>query len=104
MHTRARKGKPANKAKPATKHVQFNYNHPTARSVCIAGTFNDWHPSVTEMIKIRDGQWANELVLPAGIYEYRFVVDAEWLPDPAVPETAPNPFGGINSIVRVSAE
>ncbi len=28
--------------------------HPTAQKACIAGSFNDWHPSVTPMIRLSD--------------------------------------------------
>lgn len=57
--------------------------HPTAQKACIAGSFNDWHPSVTPMIRLHDGKWAKELAMPPGRYEYRFVVDGEWVDDPA---------------------
>ena len=43
-----------------------------------------------------------ELALPPGRYEYRLVVDGESMPDPLVHETAPNPFGGLNSVLKVA--
>ena len=46
----------------------------TDPEVGIAGSFNDWHPNVTPMIRLNDGKWAKELALPPGRYEYRFVV------------------------------
>jgi 1,4-alpha-glucan branching enzyme len=63
--------------------VCLRLTRPDARQICIAGSFNDWHPSVTPMIRLSDGMWAKELVLPPGSYEYRFVVDGEWVDDPA---------------------
>jgi hypothetical protein len=39
--------------------------------------------------------------LPAGIYEYRLVVDGQWIADPLASETVPNPFGGRNSLRKV---
>ena len=51
----------------------------TPQSVCIAGTFNDWRPEVTRMIHMGDGCWGKELSLPPGNYEYRLVVDGEWI-------------------------
>ena len=54
---------------------------PNAQEVGIAGSFNDWHPSVTPMIRLNNGKWAKELTLPPGRYEYRFVVDGEWVDD-----------------------
>ena len=46
--------------------------------------------------------WVKELALPPGVYEYRLVVDGKWLPDPQAGETAPNPFGGLNSVLKVN--
>ena len=87
------------KAKPV--HVEFN--HPTATRIGIAGSFNEWRPDVTPMIPIGEGRWAKELALPPGTYEYCVVVDGAWLPDPLAKETVANPFGGVNSVLRVSA-
>ena len=80
-------------------HVEFN--DPTATAVSIAGTFNEWHPEATPMIEMGQGRWRKELVLPAGKYEYLFVVDGRWLADPLARATTPNPFGGVNSVVKV---
>jgi len=84
-----------------TQVVHFELVNATARSVCIAGTFNDWHPSVTEMIALGEGRWAKELTLVPGTYEYLFVVNGRWMTDPAANESAVNPFGGRNSVLRV---
>jgi hypothetical protein len=35
---------------PAALLVRIEFEHPTAHAVCIAGSFNDWHPSATEMV------------------------------------------------------
>ena len=43
-----------------------------------------------------------EAFLPPGNYEYCFVVDGEWIPDPLARESVPNPFGGRNSILNVA--
>ena len=44
------------------------------------------------------GRWIKELVLPPGVYEYRLVIDGEWMSDPRATETTPNAFGGLNSV------
>ena len=85
----------------AGQSVRLEFIHPAAKSVSVAGTFNDWRPGATEMVSVGDGRWLKELVLPSGVYEYRLVVDVEWLPDPLARETRPNPFGGLNSVLRV---
>jgi 1,4-alpha-glucan branching enzyme len=97
------------KAKPTARGVSdhagcvcLRLTHPTAKEVCIAGSFNDWHPSVTPMIRLGEGQWAKELALAPGHHEYRFVVDGQWADDPAATELIPNPFGTANAVVEVS--
>ena len=80
-------------------HVEFS--HPAAAAVAIAGTFNDWRPDATPMIAMGGGRWLKELVLPPGRYEYLFVADGQWLPDPLAQESVPNPFGGVNSVITV---
>lgn len=76
-------------------------NHPTATTISVAGTFNDWRPGATPMIPLGAGRWIKALALPPGTYEYRLVVDGAWLPDPRAKETVANPFGGLNSVLRV---
>ena len=53
------------------------------------------------MIALGDGRWMKELTLPPGVYEYRIVADGEWMADPLAIETNPNPFGGLNSVLKV---
>ena len=81
--------------------VCLGLTHATAQEVCIAGSFNDWHPSVTPMVRLDDGKWAKELALPPGRYEYRFVVDGQGVDDPAATELIPNPFGTPNAVLEV---
>jgi 1,4-alpha-glucan branching enzyme len=88
----------------AGQPVHFELTNPSARKVCIAGTFNDWKPESTEMISLGGGKWAKDLTLPPGTYEYRLVVDGKWLPDPNAPRTVPNPFGEPNSVVTVAMQ
>jgi 1,4-alpha-glucan branching enzyme len=85
------------------KPVRFEFTHPTARAVCIAGTFNDWQPEAKPMHLMGDGRWLKETVLAPGTYEYCLVVDGQWMPDPLAKETVPNPFGGRNSILKVAS-
>jgi 1,4-alpha-glucan branching enzyme len=96
-----------NRSKPtigATSHprrIRFEFVSSTAESVAIAGTFNDWRPRATPMVPLGQGRWAKDLALQPGTYEYQLVVDGEWLPDPKAADTAPNPFGGFNSVRNV---
>jgi 1,4-alpha-glucan branching enzyme len=83
--------------------VHLEYTNPTAAAVCVAGTFNDWRPAAAPMVAVGDGRWIKELALPPGLYEYRIVADGEWMADPLARETNPNPFGGLNSVLKVES-
>ena len=82
--------------------VRFEFTHPTARTVCVAGTFNHWQPEAKTLHSSAAGRWWKETNLAPGTYEYCFVVDGQWIPDPQAKETVDNPFGGRNSILKVS--
>ncbi len=82
--------------------VVFVTLYPRANNVQIAGDFNNWQPSQTEMQKVGDsGVWQTKLNLEAGKYRYRLVVDGQWQQDPYNEETELNPFGGFNSVLTV---
>jgi 1,4-alpha-glucan branching enzyme len=89
------------KSVPETRNVDFSFHDPKASAIAIAGSFNDWHPSATPMVALGDGRWSKTLHLPAGTYEYLFVVDGRWVADPGSAITVSNPFGGINCCVNV---
>jgi 1,4-alpha-glucan branching enzyme len=93
------------KIKPASdleqSGVRIKFISPTAKDVCVAGTFNGWQASATPLKPGKGGVWMGELTLKPGRYEYLFVVDGKWMPDPAAPESVPNPFGGLNSVVSI---
>jgi len=88
---------------PELVPVQFEFTHPTAASVCIAGTFNHWQPEAKPMHRSGAGHWLKETDLEPGTYEYCLVVDGQWMPDPSAKETVPNPFGGKNSVLKVTS-
>jgi hypothetical protein len=54
----------------------------TAKNVILTGNFNAWNTGELFMEKVRDG-WQLAYVLPAGNYEYKFIVDGKWMIDPA---------------------
>lgn len=82
--------------------VRFEFTSPTAKTVCLAGTFNHWQPAAKAMHSSGAGNWWKETNLAPGTYEYCFVVDDQWMPDPRAAESVANPFGGRNSILRVA--
>ncbi len=83
--------------------VHFEYTHPTAIAVAVAGSFNDWHPTTKSMQPSGLGRWLKEAFLRPGDYEYCLVVDGFWMPDPQAIHCVANPFGGRNSVLKVVA-
>ncbi|MBI5579527.1 MAG: hypothetical protein HY895_10275 [Deltaproteobacteria bacterium] len=56
--------------------VVFSVELPTARSVSVIGSFSNWQPHACELKKDNgEGVWTVTLLLPAGRYEYAFLVD-----------------------------
>ena len=102
MKKKAAKKSPA--AAAGTKPVAFEYFDPGARTVAVAGDFNQWSPSARPLRRDSGGRWTGSVKLAPGTYHYRFVVDGErWVEDPLNSERAPNDYGTFNSI-RVVAE
>jgi len=82
--------------------VRFEYAHPTAKTVYLAGSLNLWQPAARALHSTGAGNWWAETALAPGTYEYCFVVDGQWVPDPRSQETVANPFGGRNSVLHVA--
>jgi 1,4-alpha-glucan branching enzyme len=83
--------------------VRFEFTDPKAITVCVAGCFNHWQPENKPLHSSGVGNWWKETSLAPGTYEYLFVVDGHWLPDPLAKETVPNPFGSRNSVLTVAS-
>lgn len=86
------------------RSVIMSVKAPEARSVQIAGEFNNWVPE--ELIPpMKDGGvWRKLYHLREGIYRYKFIVDGEWMTDPENLRSEPNPYGGADSVLEISAE
>ena len=83
--------------------VAFIARAPGAGRVQLAGTFNNWNPEACTMVPDEDGAgtWRLRIPLDQGHHEYRLVVDGRWGADPANPQTVPNQFGELNSVVEI---
>ena len=88
--------------KPKIGHVSFELVKAGAKQVSVAGSFNDWRPEVAPLVPKGNDRWVGDLTIKPGRYEYLFVVDGQWIPDPNAKESVQNPFGGRNSILGVS--
>ena len=81
--------------------VELVLGMPQARQASVVGSFNNWDLKKTPMTKDLAAGWKATLALQPGRYEYRFVVDGQWISDPNAKETVSNPFGGTNSVLVV---
>lgn len=61
------------------RSVSLDYKG-NGREVQVAGVFNNWQP--VPMHKNKDGKWSTAMELDPGHYEYKFVVDGNWITDP----------------------
>jgi hypothetical protein len=67
--------------------VEFRLEgHAGARHVTLAAEFNGWDRRELPMER-RGGAWVASVDLEPGRYAYKFVVDDEWITDPANPRT-----------------
>jgi hypothetical protein len=75
----------------------------TATKIAIAGEFNYWSPT-THPLKLNDqsGIYEVTIELLPGRYQYRVVVDDEWVADPHNNEQQLNSYGEPNSVVIVT--
>ncbi len=70
----------------------------SSKKVALAGTFSEWKPIA--MQRKNDGTYQTKVALKPGTYEYRFVVDDQWVIDPDHPNQVANGLGATNSIAR----
>jgi len=88
-------------AKPQTVNVSFVLVKREARSVSVSGDFNAWSTDAAPMRSRGEGHWETTVALPPGRYQYKFVVDGEWIADPLAKENVANPHGTLNSVLEV---
>jgi 1,4-alpha-glucan branching enzyme len=83
---------------------EFKIMLPKAQSVALAGSFNGWDPKRTPLRREADGCWRVFLPLAPGRYEYRYVLDGQWIDDPNAKQFAANPHGTRNAVLVVPAQ
>jgi len=71
-----------------------------ASIVALAGSFNNWNQS--QFIFGKEGdEWVCRIDLEPGKHAYKFIVDGNWLLDPANPNTEDDDYGVKNSVIIV---
>ena len=90
--------------------VTFRFRSPSARTVQVAGDFNNWGAGdaatgevlVGLMRRGEEGVWELSLRLPSGRYRYLFLVnEVAYVLDPANPRIVPDGRGGKAGLVIV---
>jgi 1,4-alpha-glucan branching enzyme len=100
MKIKSTQKKKTTKSEKPALHLEIETSG--AKQVFLAGSFNDWKIDSIPLKKADDSHWEVDLDLPSGTYEYRFVVDGEWISDPKSKDYVPNVFGSFNSVLHVS--
>ena len=84
------------------KLIGFELHTEPGTEVFVAGTFNNWNPWEYPMKdNPQEGHFKTEIMLPRGRYEYKFIVNGDWRPDPNCSESATNSYGSLNSVLLV---
>ncbi len=83
----------------------FRYHDDQARTVALAGDFNQWSTARHLFSREAHNIWRAQLdPLPPGRYRYKLVVDgSRWLDDPANAIKEPDEYGGLNSVLELRA-
>jgi hypothetical protein len=86
-------------------YVQFALSAEGARSVAVAGDFNDWSVDAGTLRDVGgDGVWRGLIAVQPGVHKYMFVVDgAEWVTDPVAERYVDDGFGMRNALLAVVA-
>jgi len=84
-------------------YYRFSYSPLTAgkHTVGLTGDFTSW-----EIIPLKEvgGIYTLNIDLPPGVYQYKFIVDGNWIPDAHNPRKVPDGFGGENSLLIIEKE
>ncbi|MDX2044561.1 MAG: S8 family serine peptidase [Acidobacteriota bacterium] len=84
-------------------NLVFWFHDDSAKSVSLAGDFNDWNPQATFFAKHQSGMWRAEInALSTGSYEYKLVVDGKWLDDPSNGLKVSDNHGSFNSVLNIA--
>lgn len=84
--------------------VQFVLEAPAARSVSVAGDFNEWGEDGLLTDVDGDGVWTGRIEVEPGVHEYMFVIDGtEWVTDPGAESYRDDGFGSRNAVLTVQS-
>ncbi len=82
-------------AKSKKGSIQFAVKAP-AKKAQLVGSFNSWQP--LNMVRQKSGSFTVSVDLAPGKYEYKFLLDGQWVADPDHSRRTANAFGTENSV------
>jgi len=82
------------------KHT-FIYHSTTAKSVSVAGNFNNWSAEANQFVYNGSGEWQLEMEMQPNYYQYKIVVDNIWITDPENDWKINDGGDSFNSIIKV---
>ncbi len=89
------------KTKPVCK-VTFSVSVKEATSVAVVGDFNNWDVEAGTMEKLKNGTFKALLEIPKDAsYEFKYVVDGEFVNEPEADSQVWNDFAGAENSVLV---
>jgi hypothetical protein len=89
----------------ATVYVQFVLASADAKTVSVAGDFNQWQQDAGALQDTDgDGVWTGLVAVQPGLHKYMFVVNGEeWVTDPRAEHYIDDGFGMRNALIAVAA-
>lgn len=87
--------------KAEIKPTEFKLYAPGAKKVVVSGSFNKWNTKKLIAKKDSKGSWAIKVALKPGKYEYKFIVDGNWINDPRCTSCVANAVGSHNCVIEV---
>ena len=90
------------KSKPVCK-VTFTVPAEEANNVAVVGTFNEWNTEATPLKKLKNGSFKGTVDLETEkSYEFRYVVDGNYVNEEEADAFAWNDFAGAeNSVLSI---
>ncbi|GAA4313866.1 hypothetical protein GCM10023149_09790 [Mucilaginibacter gynuensis] len=90
-----------------TNSIYYRYNYTfqlagynNAKKVSVAGSFNKWNANEIPLVK-NGKSWRAEIYLNDGMFTYRFMVDGNWITDPANTKKVTDEKGVATSVINL---
>jgi hypothetical protein len=81
--------------------VKFEFQSATAKEVLVTGSFIGWSPQGEKLQKGDGDLWSVLLKIEPGYYQYKFIVDGNWIPDPKNDWKINDGGDNFNSLIKV---